>query len=45
MTITIINNKDGTFYLSIRDSECVASNLELTWEEVLKQLASLQPPK
>ena len=45
MKITIIDNKDGTFYFSVRDSECVASSLELTWEEVLKQLANLTPPK
>lgn len=45
MRIVIINNKDGTFYFSIRDNKYIASSLTLTWEEVLKQLTELTPPK
>lgn len=45
MNITIRNNHDGTFYLCITDSMCKATNIAITWDEVLQILSTLTAPK
>lgn len=45
MNITIRNNHDGTYYLCIADHMSKASNLAITWSEVLHILSALPEPK
>jgi hypothetical protein len=42
--ITIRDNLDGTYYITIKDRCSVSTNFEVPWDTVLKAMAELKPP-